>query len=90
MRIVGLSLRTLFLVLVVVITARVASPQSETLWSVYDTPSDLFRAVLGAAVCVLVAVQIFRYSKDPADMRNWALIGLAAVPLALLCAVVVW
>jgi len=59
----------MFLLLVMVVTARVASPQTETLLSAYDTPSDLLRAVLGAAVCCFVAVQIFRYSRDPADMR---------------------
>ena len=90
MRILGLILRTLFLLTVVAITARVASPQSETFLSAYDTPSDLFRIVLGAAVCLFVVVQIFRYSKDPADMRRWVLIGGAAVPLALLCAAVIW
>ena len=90
MQIFGLILRTLFLILVVVITARVASPQTETLLSAYDTPGDLLRAVLGAVVCCLIAVQIFRYSRDPADMRKWVAIGLAAVPLALLCAVVIW
>lgn len=90
MRILGLILRTTFLVIVLVITARVASPQSEKLWSAYETPADLFRIVVGAAVCVFLAVQIFRYSRDPADMRNWVVIGIAAVPLALLCAVVIW
>lgn len=90
MRFLGLILRTLFLIIVVVVTARVASPQNETFWSAYDTPSDLFRLILGAAVCFLVAIQIFRYSRDPADMRRWVIIGSAAVPLALLCAVVIW
>lgn len=90
MRFVGLSLRTLFLLLVMVVTARVASPQSETLLSAYDTPSDLLRTALGAAVCVFVFVQIFRYSRDPADMRNWVVVGLAAVPLTILCAVIIW
>ena len=90
MRIFGLILRTLFLLLVVAVTARVAMPQNETLLSAYDTPADLFRVMLGAAVCCFVAVQIFRYSRDPADMRKWVPIGLAAVPLALLCAVVIW
>jgi hypothetical protein len=90
MRFVGLTLRTLFLLLVVAVTARVAMPQNETLLSAYDTPADLFRVILGAAVCCFVAVQIFRYSRDPADMRKWVPIGLAAVPLTLLCAVVIW
>ena len=90
MQLVGLVLRTLFLVLVVAITARVASPQTETLLSAYDTPSDLLRVILGAAVCCFIAAQIFRYSRDPADMRKWVAIGLAAVPLTLLCAVIIW
>ena len=90
MRFVGLTLRTLFLIVVVAITARVATPQNETLLSAYDTPAELFRMGLGAAVCCFVAVQIFRYSRDPADMRKWVPIGIAAVPLALLCAVVIW
>ncbi len=90
MRLLGLLLRTLFLLLVVAVTARVAAPQTETLSSLYDTPSDLFRVLLGAAVCVFVVIQIFRYSRDPADMRKWVAIGAAAVPLALLCAVVIW
>jgi hypothetical protein len=90
MRIFGLILRTVFLILVVAITARVASPQNETFLSAYETPSDLLRIILGAVVCCFVATQIFRYSRDPTDMRKWVAIGLAAVPLALLCAVVVW
>ena len=90
MRILGLILRTLFLLLVVAITARVASPQTEKLWTAYDTPSDLFRTVLGAVVCCFIVVQIFRYSRDAADMRRWVVIGGAAVPLALLCAAVIW
>lgn len=90
MRFVGLTLRTVFLLLLVVVTARVAAPQNETLLSAYDTPTDLLRMMLGAAVCIFLMVQIFRYSRDPADMRRWVQIGVAAVPLALLCAVVIW
>jgi phosphoglycerol transferase MdoB-like AlkP superfamily enzyme len=90
MRVLGLILRTLFLAVVVAVTARVASPQNETFLSAYDTPTDLFRMVLGAAVCIFVTIQIFRYSRDPADMRKWVGIGVVAVPLAILCAVIVW
>lgn len=90
MRILGLTLRTLFLLLVVAITARVASPQSETFRSAWDTPADLFRIVLGAAACLFITIQIFRYSRDPLDMRSWVIIGGAAVPLTLLCARVIW
>jgi hypothetical protein len=45
---------------------------------------------VGTAVCCFIAAQIFRYSRDPVDMRKWVAIGIAAVPLALLCAIVIW
>ncbi|WP_426439306.1 hypothetical protein [Bradyrhizobium genosp. P] len=90
MRFFGLVLRTLFLIVVVAITARVAAPQNESLWTAYDTPTDLFRIILGAIVCIFVAVQIFRYSRNPADMRKWVPMGLALLPLAVICAIVIW
>jgi hypothetical protein len=90
MRFLGLVLRTLFLLVVVVTTARVAMPQNESFATLYDTPSDLFRILLGAAVCFFVCIQIFRYSRDPVDMRRWVPIGLAVLPLALICARVIW
>ncbi|NEU97261.1 hypothetical protein [Bradyrhizobium uaiense] len=90
MRFLGLVLRTLFLLVVVVTTARVAMPQNESFATLYDTPADLFRILIGAAVCFFICIQIFRYSRDPADMRKWVPIGLAVVPLALICARVIW
>ena len=48
-RIVGLLLRAVFLVALVVVAIRVSAPQSETVWSAYETPGDLIRLVLGAA-----------------------------------------
>jgi hypothetical protein len=90
MRFFGLVLRTLFLIVVVAVTARVATPQNESFLTAYDTPADLFRIILGAVVCIFVAAQIFRYSNNPADMRKWVPIGLAIVPLALICARIIW
>lgn len=90
MRFLGLVLRTLFLLVVIAVTFRVATPQSESLWTAYDTPSDMFRFILGLIVCIFFAVQIFQYPKNPADIGKWVPIGLAVVPLALLCALVIW
>jgi len=90
MRFLGLVLRTLFLLVVIAITVRVAAPQNESLWSAYETPSDMFRFILGVVVGGFVAVQIFLYPKSPAEMRKWVPIGLAVLPLALLCAAVIW
>jgi hypothetical protein len=90
MRFFGLVLRTLFLVVVLAVTARVATPQSETFWTAYDTPADLFRIFLGGVVCIFLTIQIFQYSRNPAEMRKWVPIGLAILPLALICARVIW
>jgi hypothetical protein len=44
-RVAGKILRALFILILIVVTARVASPQNERLWSIYETPSDLVRLV---------------------------------------------
>ncbi|MDH6263588.1 hypothetical protein [Bradyrhizobium sp. BR13661] len=90
MRLLGLALRTLFLLVVIVVTFRVATPQNESFWTAYDTPSDMFRFVLGVMVCGFIGFQIFLYPKNPAEMGKWVPIGLALIPLALLCALVIW
>ncbi len=90
MRLLGLALRTLFLLVVIVVTFRVATPQNESFWTAYDTPADMFRFAIGVIVCIFFAVQIFQYPKNPTDMGKWVPIGLAVVPLALLCALVIW
>ena len=47
----GVAVRTLFLLVLTVLTARVSSPQIERLSSVYETPGDLIRVLLGVGVC---------------------------------------
>lgn len=90
MWIFGLVLRTLFIVLLVVVTMRVASPQNETILSSYDTPADLARIALGLAVCVWLVVNIFRLPEDAHGFRTWLYIGPVLVPAAVLCAYVIW
>jgi hypothetical protein len=43
----GVAVRTLFLIVLTVLTARVASPQIERLTSLYETPGDLIRVLMG-------------------------------------------
>jgi len=85
-------LRVAFLVCLVAITARVSLPQNETLWTIYDTPGDLIRLVLGLAVCAWIAVQLFHapMPKDAHGRETWLYFGLAAVPFALLCLFATW
>jgi hypothetical protein len=86
----GIAVRTLFILLIAVLTARVASPQIETLRSLLDTPDDLIRVLLGFAVCVWCVINLFILPKDAEAYRVWIYLGVAILPLSVLCAVVVW
>ncbi|WP_154072991.1 hypothetical protein [Bradyrhizobium erythrophlei] len=57
-------LRALFIGILIVVTARVASPQNESFWSAYETPGDLIRMALGLSVCLWLAVHVFILPKD--------------------------
>jgi hypothetical protein len=88
--IAGVTLRALFIILLMVVTARVASPQIETLQSVFETPGDLIRVALGFAVCVWFVFQIFILPKDADAYKIWIYLGIAVLPLSLLCAIIAW
>jgi len=90
LRIAGLILRAIFIAALVVVTVRVSSPQSETIWSAYESPGDLIRLALGLLVCVWIIVQMFTVPKDPEGYRTWLYLGLVAVPFAIICAIAVW
>jgi hypothetical protein len=89
-RIAGLILRVLFIAILIAVTLRVASPQSERIWSVYETPGDLIRLALGLSVCLWLAVHVFILPKDAEAYRTWLYLGIAVLPLAALCAIVIW
>jgi len=90
LRIAGNILRAVFIVCLLAITARVSMPQSETIWTVYDTPGDLIRMFLGLAVCVGIVIQFFKAPKDAHAYRTWLYFGLAAVPFAAVCLFAIW
>jgi hypothetical protein len=89
-RIAGMILRALFIVILFVVTARVASPQTKSFWLAYKTPGDLIRMALGLSVCLWLAVHVFILPKDAEAYRTWLYLGLAVLPLALICAYVIW
>lgn len=86
----GVAVRTVFLIVLIVLTARVASPQMERLSSIYETPGDLIRVLMGVAVCAWFIVNVFRLPKDSGAYRTWMYMGIVLLPLAALCAYVVW
>ena len=87
---VGRIFRAIFIAILLVVTIRVSSPQRETIWTVYDTPSDVGRMVLGFCVCLWLVIHLFTPPKDPEAYRTWFYLGLPLLPLALICAVVIW
>lgn len=86
----GLAVRTAFIAILIVITASVASPQLENIWSIWETPSDVARLALGAAVCCWLLVHFFIVPRDPGGYRTWLYLGPVLLPLALLVAVIAW
>jgi len=90
LRIAGIFLRALFLGAILVIIARVSIPQSEKLWSVYETPGDLARIALGGAAGLWIAVQLFTMPKQAEAYRTWIYLGLILAPLVILLAIAAW
>ena len=90
LRIAALVLRAVFIGILIVLVARVSSPQSETIWSAYDTPGDLIRVVLGLVACLWLLYSAFSLPKDDEAHRSWIYISLFAGPLALACVIVFW
>jgi len=70
--------------------ARVSSPQSQTIWSAYETPGDLIRIVVGLVACLWMLFHVFMLPKDAEAYRTWIYLGLAIVPFALVCVIAVW
>jgi len=90
LRIASTLLRTIFICLVVLITFIVSMPQNETIWTVYDTPLDVVRLLLGLAVCFWLAAQLFRGPIDAHGYRTWLYLGIVTIPFALICLIAIW
>jgi hypothetical protein len=90
LRFAGATLRTIFILAILVIIVEVSLPQSETIWTAYDTPGDLVRMALGLGVGIWIAVQLFIMPKDAQGYRTWLYLGTVGVPFALFCAVALW
>ncbi len=86
----GLAVRTLFIAILIVITARVASPQVEHMWTLWETPGDVIRVALGAGVCFWLIIHIFILPKDAVGYRTWLYLGFVILPLSVLCAFAIW
>ena len=90
LRILAIILRALFLGALVTITVRLSRPQSETIWSVYETPGDLIRLMLGVAVCLWIVLHLFMLPRTVEGYRSWVYLGLVVAPLAWAVAIIIW
>ena len=90
LRLAAMVVRAAFLSILVALIARVSLPQSETIWTAYETPADAVRVALGILVCVWIVLHAFMMPKDPEAYRTWLYLGLIAIPFALLCLFAVW
>jgi hypothetical protein len=90
LRILAIILRALFIGALVAVTVRVSSPQSETIWSAYETPSDLIRLALGFALCLWIVIHLFMLPKTAEGYRSWVYLGLVVAPLAWAVAILIW
>jgi hypothetical protein len=90
LRFSSLVLRTGFIVSLVVVIAHVSMPQSETLWTIFDTPGDVVRLLLGMAACAWLAFQLFTVPNDVHAHRTWIRLGVVAFPFVLICILAIW
>ena len=90
LRIASTVLRGLFIFTLVAIAVRVSLPQSETIWTAYETPNDLIRFLLGLGVCIWLCSLLFQGPGDAHGYRTWLYLGLVAVPFAVICLIAVW
>lgn len=90
LRLTAVLLRAVFLCVLVVIIGHVSLPQSETIWTVHETPGDAMRLALGIAASIFIILHIFIMPKDAEGYRIWLYLGLGAIPFALLFLIAVW
>ena len=90
LRIAAILLRALFIAVLLAVTVRVSSPQSESIWSAYETPGDLIRLALGVGVCLWVLFHLSMLPKDAEGYRTWIYLGVVIIPFALALAFAIW
>lgn len=90
LRIAASLLRTAFICLLIVVVLRVSMPQSETIWTAYDTTGDLIRLILGVVVSIWLLFQLFHAPDDAHAHRTWVYLGLAVIPVVLVCLLATW
>jgi hypothetical protein len=90
LRVASTVLRAVFILTLIAIAVRVSLPQSETIWTAYETPNDLIRFLLGLGICIWLCSLLFQGPTDARGYRTWLYLGLVAVPFVAICLFAVW
>jgi hypothetical protein len=88
LRVAGIFFRSIFLIVLLVVVARVSAPQQLRSTWLDMSSGDFIRAGLGLGFSVWMLVHIFLLPKDAAAYKTWVYLGLAVTPycwLALPC-----
>ncbi len=86
----GLVIRSLFLLVLAVMTAHVSAPQTSSFLEGKASVGDFIRAALGFAVCLWLAIAIFRPRREAEAYRTWLIIGPPLTALLLVCTIAWW
>jgi hypothetical protein len=88
-KVAGTVCRSVFLIGLVPITARISLPDSLSRGALaHLSAADFVRAGIGIAVCIFLLVQLFRRPRDDHGYKAWSFIGLALVAVAIFVIVV--
>ena len=90
LKVTAVAVRSAFVILLVVLVAHLSAPQNETLWSIYETPEDLIRLLIGFLICCVIAWKLFAPPKDIGAYKTWIYLGLTALPLAIIWTLAIW
>ncbi len=89
-KIAAVVLRSVFLIALIRLVARVSLPQNESIWTVYDTVGDVIRLLVGSSVSIWILYHLFRVPKDAQAYRTWTYLGIILVPLTLAALFAFW
>ena len=90
LKIAGIAFRSIFIIVIIVLVVHLSAPQSETVWSAYETTGDLIRLIFGFVVCAWILFHIFWIPQDASAYKTWVYLGLGLLPLALILMIAIW
>jgi hypothetical protein len=89
LKIAGIFFRSIVIVTLFVVVARVATPQHIGRGWLDISLGDFIRAALGLGFCLWMLAHLFILPRDAEGYRTWIYLGIALIPL-LLAFITIW